>query len=131
MLLLEAALLLALIRLGLFTLSFASLRGLLAKWPRTRPTTGNLAAIADRMVWAVETASRRFPAIGTCLTQALAVHVLLAGRSIHSDLRIGVTRTPNGKFIAHAWLERDGRILIGEADHKHYSPMPILNIVKP
>ena len=132
-LLVQATLLLTGIRLGLYVLSFARLRSLLARCVGPEGTTDDELHHddSDRIVWAVERVSRQFPAIGTCLTQALTVHVLLARRGVQSNLRIGVRRESDGAFIAHAWLEKDGGILIGEADHKSYSPMPVLNVLKP
>ena len=132
-LLLRAAFLLSVARLGLYALSFERLRRLLAGFARARGTTGDARQcdVSDRIVWAVETASQALPGIGTCLTQALTVHVLLARNGIASDLRIGVRRTSDGRFIAHAWLEKDAHVLIGEAGHKSYSPMPALNLLEP
>jgi len=132
-LLLRATILLAAIRLGLSALPFASLRNMLARLATTGSRTENQpgGAAGQRMVWAVETASRQFPAIGTCLTQALAAHVLLARRGYDSNLRIGVARNSQGKFVAHAWLEKDGAVLIGGAWHKNYAPMPVLNGLEP
>ena len=132
MLLLQATILLSAIRLGLSALPFARLRNMLARLA----ATGNRAedqpgcAAEERTIWAVETASRQFPAIGTCLTQALAAHVLLARKGHPSNLRIGVSRNLDGKFIAHAWLEKEGTVLIGGALHKDYAPMPVLNGLK-
>ena len=133
LLLIQATSLLAAIRLGLRVLPFATLRTLLARLARTgRWTDGQGSGTArDRTIWAVETASRYFPAIGTCLTQALAIHALLARQGCTSILRIGVKRDTDGKFIAHAWLEKDGIILIGGAGHRSYAPMPGLNGLEP
>ena len=132
-LLFQATLLLTATRLGLHVLSFARLRSLLARYVGVGGAKhGALQHGAlDPIVWAVEAVSRQIPAIGTCLTQALAAHVLLARRGVQSDLRIGVMRDGSGKFIAHAWLEKDGRILIGEAHRQGYNPMPVLNVLKP
>ena len=30
-----------------------------------------------------------------------------------ADLQIGVMKTPQGKLLAHAWVESDGRIVVG------------------
>ena len=128
-LLLQTTILLGAIRLGLSTLPFATLRKMLARLAaagsRTEDQPGG--AAGEPTVWAVETVSRQFPAIGTCLTQALAAQVLLARRGHQSNLGIGVTRTSSGKFVAHAWLETDGVILIGGAGQTNYTPMPVLN----
>jgi hypothetical protein len=126
-LLIQATILLVAIRLGLRALRFARLRNLLARLGRTRnrPEDQLDAAARDRTIWAVETVSRQFPAIGTCLMQALAIHALLARQGYDSNLRIGVTRDSDGKFMAHAWLEKNGVILIGESGHQNYTPLPL------
>ena len=132
-LLIQAIILLATTRGGLRVLPFVTLRNLLTRLTRRRGGTEHRfgGAGPDRTVWAVQTASRHFPAIGTCLTQALAMHVLLARKGSQSQLRIGVMRNSDGKFVAHAWLEKDGVIVIGAAGHKSYTPMPVLNGLEP
>jgi hypothetical protein len=127
-LLVVAIVLLGTIRLGLRVLPFARLRTLLAGLARIRSKEDEVSSAApDRAIWAVETAGRQFPAIGTCLTQALATQVLLARAGCESRLRIGVTRNAAGTFIAHAWLEKDGVIVIGGAEHGGFTPMPALD----
>jgi hypothetical protein len=133
-LVLQAALLLTAIRLGLSMMPFARLRSGLARLATSRRAASCLPASGDdgaRIVWAVEAVGRRLPPIGTCLTQALAAHVLLARRGHRSNLRIGVTRDAGGKFVAHAWLEKDGAVLIGGGWSSHYTPMPALNGLEP
>ncbi len=49
---------------------------------------------------------------GTCLTQALSIQLMLARRGRPSTLRFGASKT-EGTFSAHAWVEVDGRIVIG------------------
>jgi hypothetical protein len=71
------------------------------------------------------------PLVRTCLTQALAAQVLLARSGDQSDLRIGVTRDSNGKFLAHAWLERQGAVLIGGDGSSDFTPMPVLKVLEP
>jgi hypothetical protein len=128
-----AIVLLAAIRVGLRVLPFARLRSVLARLARSgrRNEDGSDSAARERAVWAIETASRQFPAIGTCLTQALALQVLLARMGCQSHLRIGVTKNADRTFIAHAWLEKDGLILIGGAGHRNYTPMPALDGLEP
>lgn len=67
-----------------------------------------------RIVRAVATAARFIPG-ATCLPQAVTARSLLSAHGIASDLKIGVDRTPAG-ILAHAWLERDGVVLIGGAE---------------
>jgi transglutaminase superfamily protein len=98
------------VRLGLMLVSFRTLRSLLAPLTRVR---GTRAAVSrERVAWAVETASR-CPPRTTCLVQALAAQLLLAREGCPSRLHFGVSRTLEGVFRAHAWLESDGRIVIG------------------
>jgi hypothetical protein len=66
------------------------------------------------VAWAVEAASRRIPA-ATCLTQGLATQVMLGQLGQRSELRLGVARSAQGQFEAHAWVETQGRIVIGGA----------------
>jgi len=130
--LLLAIVLLAAIRFGLRVLPFARLRSLLARVARSGSNRKEgCGAARERAVWAIETASRHVPAIGTCLTQALALQVLLARTGCQSHLRIGVMRNADRTFIAHAWLEKDGIVLIGGAGHRNYTPMPVLNRPEP
>lgn len=75
----------------------------------------------QRVRWAVSRASRLLP--GTrCLPQALAGQVLLARRGVPVNLRIGVGHGEEG-FAAHAWLERDGKTVLGEARPGEFTPL--------
>ena len=134
-LLVQATLLLAAIRLGLSMFPFATVRSRLARLATVGCTRDRQSANGPtdtaRAIWAVETAGRHFPTIGTCLHQALAAHVLLARRGCKSNLRIGVKRGADGKFTGHAWLEKDGNVLIGGAHSTTYLPMPMLNGLDP
>ena len=73
----------------------------------------------ERIAWAVAVASEYVPN-ATCLTQALAALVLLQREGYGTCLRIGVARSAEGQFEAHAWLERDGRILVGGSGFGRY-----------
>jgi hypothetical protein len=56
------------------------------------------------------------------LTSSLAAMLLLRRKGQHSVLRIGVTRDAEQKFKAHAWLETNGRIIIGRlTSHREYT----------
>lgn len=119
------------VRLGLWLLPFRTLRYLLA---RMRPLyNGSQKAdhgSVDRVVQAVSLASRYVPS-ATCLTQVLTAQALLAqcGRMTH--VRIGVAKDEAGKLEAHAWLESEGRIIIGDArDLGRYTLLPSLEIRK-
>jgi hypothetical protein len=65
-----------------------------------------------KVVWAVSAAARRVPK-ATCLTQALATQIMLGRRGHRTSLQLGIMKTQAGKFDAHAWVERNGHVLIG------------------
>ena len=109
--LLRAILLLSICRLGLWLLPFKTLRRLLAYFTsREKPDAVRI----DTIIWAVAVGSRYVPA-ATCLTQALAGQVLLNQRDAPALLRIGVAKNGEGVFQAHAWVESQGRVLIGNS----------------
>jgi Transglutaminase-like superfamily len=121
----KAMLLVWIIRLGLWLLPFRVIRKLVArpKWcdtPSSMPASG----LVDRIVWAVTVASRYVP-LATCLTQAFVTKLLLARYGCYSILRIGVARSESGRFQAHAWVESNGKVVIGgsESSLKHYIPL--------
>jgi hypothetical protein len=113
-LLVRAGLLLALIRLSLGRLPFTTLsRLVVGRQPAGRAASPGDARLADDVIWAVTAISRRTPGWTTCLTQALTVQAMLARRGLASRLHVGVVRGAQGQLEGHAWVERDGRILIG------------------
>ena len=115
-LLLKTASLLALIRLGLWLLPF---KAILASRDRmlkesTDTDVTDLAAVRQT-VWAVTVTSRYVPK-ASCLTQALAAQILLRQQGYPADLRIGVCKGDANQLEAHAWIELDGRVVIGGED---------------
>lgn len=79
----------------------------------------------EHVAWAVEAASRFVPN-ATCLTQAVAGHLLLRRCGYATKLCLGVARPSKGEFYAHAWIERDGRVLIGGAQSAKFTRLPSL-----
>jgi hypothetical protein len=61
---------------------------------------------------AVMRASRCVPGTN-CLTRALATQFLLHCQGCHTGLQIGVAVCDHGRLQAHAWLEYEGKVLIG------------------
>lgn len=74
----------------------------------------------EKLIWAVNVMS--IYTIGaTCLTRAIAAQILLARYNYSSLIKIGVSK--NGReFEAHAWLESDDKIILGESE-KYYIPI--------
>ena len=75
----------------------------------------------ERVAWAVAVAGRYVPD-ATCLAQALALQRLLGRYGHRAELRIGVAKE-DGDLKAHAWLEREGSILIGEAGASDFTTL--------
>ena len=120
------------VRFGLWLVPFGTLRRWLIRMTRakTESLTFNPSAI-KRVVWAVTAVSRYVPA-ATCLTQALATQVMLGRRGQLTNLRIGVAKSVRGQLKAHAWLELDGQIVIGEQkDLTRYTPLSSLKEERP
>jgi hypothetical protein len=110
----EAWLLLGFTKAGLIALPFGALRGLLDRYA-ARAARGH--ASAEQTAWAVAAAARRLPGGASCLPQALAGHAMLHRRGYASRLEIGVaTREGIGATRAHAWVEIDSRVIIGDLD---------------
>lgn len=127
-LLVSAALLLGMIRLGLWLLPFQTLRRLLARMIQTTSVLQDTDQVSvDQVVRAVAVASRYMPGGVKCLARALATQVLLGRRGHRADLRIGVAKGSAGQLEAHAWVESQGRIVIGGLkDLARYTPLPNL-----
>lgn len=83
------------------------------------PHTGGLAP--DRVAFLVERAARAYPFAPTCLEKALVLYALLKRRGVDVKLIIGATKTDR-KLDAHAWLEHQGRVLIG-GPAERYEPL--------
>jgi hypothetical protein len=75
---------------------------------------------AERLVWAVQAASRRVPR-ATCLVQAVAADALLTRAGYESVVEIGVAKDNLSRFEAHAWVRCGGRIVIGGPDVARYA----------
>jgi hypothetical protein len=109
------------IRLGLWLLPFRSVRRRVAS-TRHRVGPATPAGTDQRIEWAVTSAARYVPA-ATCLTQALAAKVLLNGAGRPARLTIGVER--HGDSVrAHAWVEGDGGVMIGDHDLERFTVLP-------
>lgn len=119
-LLIRAFWLVCAVRLGLWALPFRTVQRLLdhpvvQATARTDGGTSPLRAehaYQRRVVGAVEAVGRRVLGDKPCLVQALAAQRLMRQGGYDSALRIGVAKDGR-ELLAHAWLERGGRIIIG------------------
>jgi hypothetical protein len=107
------------IRLSLWVFPFKALnRWLCTLAPTNADDRKAEWSVIDNVTSAVRFCSLYVP-YASCLTQALAVRTLLGLRGQNSELKIGVDRDEDGKFMAHAWVEIDGKIIIGRLPHHH------------
>ena len=80
----------------------------------------------DEVRWAMHHAQRVIPR-ATCLPQAIAAEALLTRGGLPAHLQIGVKKTADGKLTAHAWVESNGRIVVGDLrDLDAYTRLPTL-----
>lgn len=125
-LLVRALLLVSLVRLGLWVLPYKTVRRLLGQ-PES-PSAERSAHRGDglrqrQVVGAVEAVSRRLLGKKPCLTQALVAQRLLRQEGLETTLRIGVAKDGH-ELLAHAWLEREGHVVIGgQASPIQYKPL--------
>lgn len=110
------------VRLGLSLLPFRLVERMLRKLVEPASTAARSRArdseVNRCVVSSVRRVSRYVPG-ASCLTQALAAQVLLARRGEFANLRIGVTRDDKGEFRAHAWIESNGKIILGRRRDLH------------
>ena len=58
-----------------------------------------------------------------CLVQAVAAEAMLIRAGHPCELRIGAAKNGPNELIAHAWLESEGRVLIGDFELDRYTPL--------
>jgi hypothetical protein len=85
------------VRVGLYILPY--------RWLSKLPT--------EQVVWAIKTSSRFVPK-ATCLTQSITAATILNYKGHHTNVILGVVNNSLDSFEAHAWVESDGKIIIGK-----------------
>jgi hypothetical protein len=127
----RASVLVTLVRLCLGRISFSTLRRL-ATGSGARGGRAGVpdATLGDLAVWAVEAASHCLPGRTTCLTRALAVQGMLARSGQASRLHVGVVRGQQRRLEAHAWVEYNGRIIVGgsPSDVGQFTPLAAFGV---
>lgn len=134
--LLQTYLLLTLVRLGLLLLPFERLWKGLVKLGQPQPSTTVVvtdvkteAQTVRQVIWAVNLSARFSPGGPKCLARALTTKVLLDRRQCPCDFKIGVAKSEQGKLEAHAWIEVQNQVVMGQVNKlDQYTPMPSLPI---
>lgn len=107
------------VALALRWASFQWVHGFLGRWPsgsgRATGDEERILARAHAIVRLVQGAAAWSVHRPTCLHRSLTLWWLLRRQGIASELRIGV-RKEQGRFEAHAWVEREGVALNDGSD---------------
>ncbi len=112
---LQAAYALIYISILLRVLNFAKFKSYFKKFQAYNSTNLNETKYKE----AIQKAAQIVPSTFTCLPQALAFKQQFS----NSKLVIGVQPSHKKRLDAHAWVERDGQILIGEVPNFEYLPL--------
>jgi transglutaminase superfamily protein len=121
-LLLRTTTLVCTVRLALWLVPFSILRRILTFSTQIRFQAANRYS-PEQLSYAVRAVSRYVPR-ATCLTQALALHILLRQYGWQSRIRIGVNKDA-GHFESHAWVESQNRVVIGDSGMSRFVPMMV------
>ena len=112
--LLYACLLINAIRLSLWLFPFGKIRRtldvMLNAWVYSEKTSS---VSVDFIAWAVSVASYYAPGGVKCLARALATQLLMNRYGYVHKLRIGVAKGEKQTLEAHAWIEYQGRVVVG------------------
>jgi hypothetical protein len=79
-----------------------------------RARTAAPAETPARIGWATRAVALRVAPPRSCLAQALTAQVMLGARGRAATIRFGAKREGEGPLDAHAWLECDGAVLVGD-----------------
>jgi hypothetical protein len=121
--LLEAMSWLGIIRLAFLFVPFRWIARGLGKYMALSPEELGVGSreLLDRISWAVTTASRHLHGGNSCLAQAMAGKAMLKCRGVPSTLYLGLAKSSEAQFQAHAWLRCGGRILTGSQGMEEYT----------
>lgn len=110
-LLIKALATLWIVRIMLWIFSFVRIQRIIKRF--THKSSKNKIPLTQ-ITWATQVMSRFTPR-STCLVRALAGQILLSQYGYDSNIKIGVSKD-KGEFEAHAWLEHDGGVILGESE---------------
>jgi hypothetical protein len=124
---LEAMALLVFARVLIARVPFGRWRSTLGQSVAPSPHDARLQLAANlpgrRLARAVDRAAGRLPGESLCLPRAMALHWMLSRRGLGGILHIGVRpgQARGGLHDLHAWVVRQGEVLIGRSDEMHHS----------
>ena len=118
---------LGLARLAINTMKFERLVGYLgaSRFETPARIPAQHLQVAQRVAWAVRTASRYTPWRSNCFPQAIAAKLLLRGGGIQSTLYLGAAFKARTEMEAHAWLRCGTYIVTGRRGHRKFGVVGI------
>jgi hypothetical protein len=122
-LVLEAVVSVVAMRLATWTMPFERVRALADRMRFSSRRMGPDKPARERIAWAVNAAGNLVPAGSNCLVRALAAQLMFGRYGYRAELHFGVANPAAGGFKAHAWLESDGAVVIGDFELESYVPL--------
>lgn len=117
----------AAVRFALSTLPYATVKRAIDRLSRPRSVhLSDVGAYRKRVLQCITSVARNTLGAKPCLTQALVAQWMLGRTGFATDLKFGVSVGEEG-FEAHAWLEKDGRVLLGgsASPHRYTTLQPV------
>jgi hypothetical protein len=114
----------AAVEIGLRLLKVRTLLNILGgkKEDKRRPGSDRVRPSLERTAYCVEIASRFHALHPTCLKKALVLYAMAARNGVQVRLILGTAKT-GGKLDAHAWVEHQGRVILGGPGSERYLPL--------
>ena len=130
-LLVRIAVLMLSIRIGMSVVPFRVLLAFLRSWRERQSVARALdKKRAKRALWGITVISPYVPG-ATCLTRALAALTVLGHMGQDACLRFGIARQQGGELTGHAWVEAEGKIVMGNlSDLSRYSVLSPVDKVR-
>ncbi len=122
--LVKTLLLLWTVRIMLWILPFSTIQNIVKRSTVSDEEVDCKKSFVEKATWSVIVMSRFVP-MCTCLNRALTAQILLTGQNCPSSIKLGVNKNSEGQLDAHAWLEVNDKIVLGESDTDY---VPILNL---
>lgn len=124
----EAALLIVFVKFSLRFFPFRVTRKVLASIPVYKYSSPTNRPSLDTLIQSIESGSKRFPGHTTCLVEAMSAQALLKRHGYSSSLQIGLSRPDEHLLHAHAWVEFQGEVLVGDTgDLSVFTQLPSLS----
>ena len=127
----NTALWLLAVKAGLYLLPFERLRGWLARFDEPAGKPADMEEM-HAIIEAIERIGQVLaPLRINCLPQALVGHRLLGRKGFDVHLKIGVLKNRGDRLAAHAWLEYQGQVILGDLRHLgQFTSFPSLEVVR-